>query len=87
MAEKPIGYHITEIKKGVCGDSSKILEEIHELIDAEAQDCKIMQLVELSDLIGAIELYLAKQFPGMSLHDLQTMSFITQRAFISGARK
>jgi len=86
-SKKPVGYHITEIQKGVCGESSKILEEVHELIDAEAQGCRIMALVELSDLIGAIELYLKKHYPGMCLSDLGIMSLITQRAFRSGARK
>jgi hypothetical protein len=82
-----VGYHITKIKKGEIGKSSKILEEVEELIDAEKQGCKIMQLVELSDLIGAVELYLAKNFPGMMLEDLTSMSNITQRAFRTGARK
>lgn len=81
------GYHITEIKKGEIGESSKILEEVHELQDAEIQNCKIMALVELSDLIGAIQLYLEKHHPDTSLEDLVKMSFITRRAFESGSRK
>jgi hypothetical protein len=51
------GYHITSIQKGKNGEVSKIKEEILELKDAELQKSKIMALVELSDLIGAIELY------------------------------
>jgi hypothetical protein len=80
------GYHLHNIRKGKLGDSSKIREEVDELIDAEAQGCKIMALVELSDMVGAIELYLAKHFPGMTLRDLETMSHITQRAFKNGFR-
>lgn len=80
------GYHIAEIQKGILGDSSKIAEELQELQDAEAQHCKIMMLVELSDLIGAVELYLNKNFPDISLQDLLTMSAITQRAFNNGRR-
>lgn len=39
-----------------------------------------MLLVELSDLIGAIELYLEKNFSSFSLQDLIIMSNITKRA-------
>lgn len=51
------GYHIKEIQKGVLGEYSKIIEEFEEYNDALEQNCKIMQLVELSDLIGALEHY------------------------------
>jgi len=81
------GYHLTDIKKGVLGESSKILEEALELIDAEQQACKIMSLVELSDLIGAIEKYLEKYFPDISIDDLKKMSSITRRAFELGERQ
>lgn len=81
------GYHLREITKGVLGESSKILEEVHELMDAEDQQCKIMALVELSDLLGAIDLYLKKNYPDMTLEDLQIMAKITKRAFESGQRK
>lgn len=82
-----MGYHIKKIEKGVIGTSSKILEEVYELMDSEEQECKVMALVELSDLIGAIELYLENNFQGqLSLEDLIKMSRITQRAFKMGAR-
>lgn len=80
------GYHLTEIPKGELGESSKIQEELLELIDAETQGCRIMMLVELSDLVGSIELYLDKHFPDISLEDLKKMAFITQRAFKNGKR-
>ena len=80
------GYHVTEIPKGTIGSSSKLLEEVLELIDAEKQDCKIMGLIELSDLVGAIHLYLEKNAPGIDLADLQTFSTITRRAFENGHR-
>lgn len=57
---KKIGYHISEIEKGVVGEYSKIIEEINELIDAENQNARIMILVELSDLVGSIFLYVKK---------------------------
>lgn len=85
MTEKP-GYHISHIPKGEVGESSKILEEVLELQDAEAQECKIMALVELSDLMGAIALYLDKHHPTTTMDDLLVMSHITRRAFANGHR-
>lgn len=82
-----MGYHLKEIKKGTLGTSSKLLEEVQELIDAEEQTCKLMVLIELSDLIGAIEAYLAQNFKDIQLEDLKKMSDITKRAFKTGARK
>ena len=80
------GYHTTKIEKGELGIISKIFEELHELQDAEKQNCKIMALVELSDLYGAIELYLEKNFPDTTMNDLKQMSNITKRAFKNGHR-
>lgn len=81
-----IGYHLTDIPKGVIGESSKIMEELLELQDAEKQECKIMALVELSDLIGAVKHYLERHHPGIDLYDLETMALITKRAFDNGRR-
>lgn len=80
------GYHIAEIKKRNYGSAGKIQEELDELNDAHEQGSKIMQLVELSDLYGAIEGYLQQNFPGMSMQDLKKFSDITKRAFESGER-
>jgi hypothetical protein len=80
------GYHVTEIPKGTLGSSSKLLEEVLELIDAEKQESKIMALVELSDLVGAIRLYLENHAAGITLKDLETFSDITRRAFENGHR-
>lgn len=68
------------------GEVSKIEEELSELKDALLQDAKIMALVELSDLYGAVELFLTRHFPGVSMEDLKRMSEITQRAFRNGRR-
>ncbi len=81
-----IGYHLTEIPKGQVGESSKILEEVLELQDAEQQDAKIMQLVELSDIIGSIALYMEKHHPSTTIDDLIIMARITRRAFENGRR-
>lgn len=80
------GYHLVDIPKGVLGESSKIAEELAELQDAEGQGDRIMALVELADLYGAVELYLAKQYPGMSMDDLKKFSATTRRAFQNGRR-
>ena len=83
---KKIGYHLKSIKKGFIGELSKIREEIEELEDANQQGVKIMELVELSDLYGSIELYLKKHFPNITMEDLKKMSDVTQRAFKNGRR-
>lgn len=81
------GYHITTITKGEIGKLSKIQEELYEALDAEQQQCKLMVLLELSDMLGAIEAYLEMNFQHITLDDLQKMTNITRRAFRSGARK
>lgn len=78
------GYHLTPIKKGVYGEPSKIAEEAAEFADAVSQGASIMALVELSDLLGAIKGYLARY--NLTLADLNTMSTITERAFVNGRR-
>lgn len=80
------GYHITPIEKGELGEISKIQEEVDELCDAHEQQSKIMELVELSDLVGAIRLYLGRHHPGTTLQDLIIMADITARAFANGRR-
>jgi hypothetical protein len=81
-----IGYHLKDIPKGKIGEVSKIQEEVLELEDAETQGIRIMQLVELSDIYGSIDLYLKNHFPDISMDDLADMSRVTQRAFINGKR-
>ena len=81
------GYHIVPIEKGEIGEISKIQEEVDELRDAHEQQSKIMELVELSDLVGAIKLYLRRHQPGTTLQDLDTMATITERAFVNGVRQ
>ena len=84
---EPVGYHITPIEKGVIGELSKIREEVEEAIDAELQGCDIMVLLELSDVIGAIDMYLQRKHPTITLESLMVMTAITQRAFKTGARE
>ena len=86
MSEKAVGYHLTEIPQGKYGEVSKIQEELAELQDAIKQGNKILALVELSDLYGAIEGFLAVSYPGFNMEDLKEMSGATKRAFLSGVR-
>lgn len=81
-----IGYHRRKIKKGVLGEVSKIQEELDELKDAEEQGVTIMALVELSDLVGAVQAYLEAKHPSVTLDDLREMSGVTRRAFRNGRR-
>jgi hypothetical protein len=81
-----MAYHLKKIKKGKIGELSKIQEELDELKDAESQKCKILAMVELSDMYGAMELYAKNKFD-LSMEDIKKMSDITQRAFKSGVRK
>ena len=78
------GYHLYNITKGKLGDISKIKEEIEEYEDAVNQDCKLMAMVELSDIYGALEA-LAETY-NLTMQDLAVFSDITKRAFINGVR-
>lgn len=80
------GYHERQIPRGVFGELSKIKEEVEEIEDAVEQGCVIMELVELSDLYGAIEGYLAAHHPTTTMEDLKRMAHITGRAFRDGDR-
>lgn len=81
------GYHVTDIPRGVYGEPSKVLEEAFEFIDATKQKSHVMAILELSDLIGAIQAWLMLYHPSVSIDDLVTMSQITSRAFEAGERK
>lgn len=78
------GYHISNICKGELGYSSKILEEVNELIDAENQNNKIMSMLELSDIYGALN-ECAKSY-NITMEDLKIMSECTSRAFKNNKR-
>ncbi len=80
------GYHIRDIERGVLGDVSKIREEMDELLDAVKQDARVMELVEMSDMLGAMEAFLDKRHTGYTIVDLLKMKDITKRAFVNGRR-
>lgn len=81
------GYHVTPIEKGELGELSKVREELDEALDAEMQGIKVMVLVELSDMIGAVECYLKRHHPATSLDDLLKMKDASHRAWQNGKRK
>lgn len=74
-----MGYHKKEIQKGVLGEFSKIKEEFEELNDAQEQGDKILQICELTDLVGAIEEYIKKW--NITIDDLVQFSNKTKSAF------
>ena len=80
-----MGYHKNIITKGKIGEFSKITEEYQELVDSIEQNVKILELVELSDLYGAIESYIQINH-NMEMCDLSDMSQLTKNAFIDGTR-
>lgn len=81
------GYHAKEIQKGKLGEISKIREELLELEDAHDQGVRVLCLCEVSDLVGAIDAYLEKYFPGFALMDVVQMANLTRKAFEDGIRK
>ena len=85
LHNKP-GYHLEKIAKRRFGSLGKIQEEVEELMDAESQGSRVMILVEMSDLYGAMQGYLEENYPGFTMEDLKTFSSITQRAFKNGHR-
>ncbi len=81
-----IGYHLANIVKQPAGSAGKIREEIEEFEDALVQGCRLMAVQELSDVIGAIRLWLESEGIGLTLDDLVIMSNITRRVFENGVR-
>ena len=79
-----MGYHLKEIEKGELGKFSKIKEEFQELEDAVNQYDEILILCELSDLYGAMELYI-ENF-GMNMQSLEKFSNKTKQSFKEGKR-
>lgn len=81
-----MGYHLREIEtQGVFGEPSKIREELEELEEALEQDNRILALVELADIYGALEAVAERQ--GTTMAEIAKMSAATNRAFLKGERK
>lgn len=80
------GYHLRPIAKGRLGETSKIQEELDELVEAQEQGIRIMAECELADLYGSIDAFLRCHYPHLSMDDLRDMAEVTRRAFESGRR-
>jgi len=80
-----MAYHKRKIDKGVLGEFTKVQEEFVELLDAVEQDDKVLQICELTDLIGAIECFAEEKF-SLSLGDLIKFSNKTKESFKEGTR-
>ena len=80
-----MGYHINKIPKGNLGHFSKIKEEYLEFLDAYHQGNPILELCELSDLIGAIEAYALNHYD-IELDDIIKMMECTKSSFQEGLR-
>lgn len=83
-----MGYHVKEITRGTFGELSKVNEELQEALDADEQNNPIMVLVELSDIVGAIDGFIEKRFNGtITLKDIIVMAKATKKAFQTGDRQ
>jgi hypothetical protein len=78
------GYHTVKIARGKIGYSSKIREELEELVDAESQGVRILIQCELADLYGALKAYAMRV--GLTMDDLKQMEALTHNAFKQGHR-
>lgn len=74
-------YHTIFIPKGKLSHESKITEEYLEFMDSLSQNNIVMALLELSDIIGAIELFANKY--NITLCDLITMVELRKKVLSS----
>lgn len=80
-------YHIMDIPKAPSGSFFKIYEEVFEMLDAIKQENKLMELQELSDMIGACKQYINTNYNDITFNDILKMTEATERAFKSNKRK
>jgi hypothetical protein len=78
-----MGFHNRKIQKGVYGELSKVREELEEAEDALEQGQDLMLLIELSDMIGAIQ-GVAERY-GMTL--AQLVAFANLRTKVAREEK
>ena len=74
------GYHKRTIFKGFYGDISKVSEEVDEYCDAREQGIKIMEILELSDIYGALEA--VTELYQLTMEDLKK-EFLTNKEYSS----
>lgn len=82
----PTGYHTYNIPKSNYGTLDKVTEEYLELMDARLLESPVLELVELTDLIGAIAGYANARY-NITLDELVKFSKMTSDSFKSGKRK
>lgn len=63
-------FHKRKIPRGKYGELSKVKEEVEEALDSEEQGLRIMTLIELSDILGAVDGVLKKHFPNFTAEEL-----------------
>lgn len=83
------GYHSKNgITRGTYGEFSKVDEEFEELRYARAQQNKPMEIMEIADLLGALNGYLEKKYKGtINIYDAIKMMEATKKAFENGKRR
>lgn len=81
------GYHTSDIPKGKAGEFSKITEEYHEALDAHENNNPVMLLLELADMLGAVERFLEVQHPTVTLDDVVKQAKLTNEVFRRGLRE
>ena len=75
-------FHKAIIQKGIYGELSKIKEELDEAYDAESQNQDLMLLIELSDIIGAVE-GVSKKY-GFTLEQLIAFAKLRSKVAMEG---
>lgn len=78
--------HIREIPKGKTGEFSKLIEEFEEARDAFEQGLPLMCLWELTDFLGALIVFLEKNYPGISVDNLLAQARHTNELFAKRLR-
>ena len=73
-------FHKKNITKGIYGELSKIQEELDEAFEAQEQNQELMLLIELSDIIGAVE-GVSKKY-GFTIEQLLQFSRLRSRVAI-----
>lgn len=80
-----MGYHARDVKKGEYGKFSKVIEEFEELLDAHDQEDPVLELCEMSDLIGAMDGYAVSNY-GIGIDKLVSFMCKTKQSFKEGKR-
>lgn len=72
-------FHVMPVRQGTYGELSKIQEELDEALDAETRGQKLLLMIELSDIIGAVAGVAERH--GYSLDDLIQFSELRRNVF------